>query len=709
MDKDTQRFHIAAVSTNQHALDFEGNKRNIFESIEACKKMGVTYRAGAELEVCGYSCEDHFKEIDTVNHCWEVVAELLESDLTVGIQVEMNMPVLHRSVMYNCKVLCLNKKIIAIRPKIEMADENVYKESRYFQAYEPAKDYELEDFELPNMIAQITGQRYVPLGLAIYYAHELTFGLEICQELWLLNDNPGKIAFMNNADVVINCNGSCFTTDKLEHRVEMVRNETSKMGGAYVYVNLIGCDGQRVYFDGGNIIAQNGEILGLGPYHTQDNYEILDCVINIQKIRLERHTFTSGQRQVHNNTKRLPIINIDFEFCTDKNWYSKKIEPKYDIGVKQQMEVVASYLWDYLRKSNQKGFFLPLSGGSDSACIALCVYYLCEKIFKALEQNNEHVLKILRKIVRVKDYNPKSAKEICGKIFYTSYLASPYSGDTTTNRAKELGEHIGCTHFNMKMHNVLDEMVELIKENLNFTPRFKSQGGYWQEDIALQNIQARCRMVYSYLMADILSNGPDSGPDDGSQLILATGNLDEILMGYMTKYDCSSGDIGPIETLNKKEVFGIIRYMYEQKGWSVLNEILTAAPTAELQPVTNDGKIQTDEEDMGLTYHELAYFALFRCERCSGPFSMFDALMEVFPELDLDQLQWKVERFFNRYTRNRHKIPVGTPSIHLRNYSSDGKIRDVRPFFYTSLKWQYDKIEEKKQKVQLKQIKNKQE
>ena len=99
--------------------------------------------------------------------------------------------------------------------------------------------------------------------MALYQCIDASFGLEICQELWLLNDNPGKIAYMNNADFVVSCNGSCFVTDKLKHRVDMVLNETNKMGGAYIYVNLIGCDGTSLYFDGGNIIAQNGELLGI--------------------------------------------------------------------------------------------------------------------------------------------------------------------------------------------------------------------------------------------------------------------------------------------------------------------------------------------------------------------------------------------------------------------------------------------------------------
>jgi hypothetical protein len=30
-------------------------------------------QVGPELEVCGYGCEDHFYELDTVDHCWEVL------------------------------------------------------------------------------------------------------------------------------------------------------------------------------------------------------------------------------------------------------------------------------------------------------------------------------------------------------------------------------------------------------------------------------------------------------------------------------------------------------------------------------------------------------------------------------------------------------------------------------------------------------------
>lgn len=35
-------------------------------------------------------------------------------------------------------------------------------------------------------------------------------------------------------------------------------------GGAYVYSNLRGCDGERVYYDGCGLVALNGEVLAQG-------------------------------------------------------------------------------------------------------------------------------------------------------------------------------------------------------------------------------------------------------------------------------------------------------------------------------------------------------------------------------------------------------------------------------------------------------------
>ncbi|VEL37783.1 unnamed protein product [Protopolystoma xenopodis] len=87
--------------------------------------------------------------------------------------------------------------------------------------------------------------------------------------------------------------------------------------------------------------------------------------------------------------------------------------------------------------------------------------------------------------------------------------------------------------------------------SLNFSsslqPRFKAHGGSVDESLALQNVQARTRMVLSYLIAqltpwceqlpdDLLSSRLRLGPRKrGNLLMLSSANLDETLLGYLTK------------------------------------------------------------------------------------------------------------------------------------------------------------------------------
>lgn len=46
--------------------------------------------------------------------------------------IDVGMPVQHRTVSYNCRVVFLNKKIVFIRPKQSNCDDGNYRETRWF-------------------------------------------------------------------------------------------------------------------------------------------------------------------------------------------------------------------------------------------------------------------------------------------------------------------------------------------------------------------------------------------------------------------------------------------------------------------------------------------------------------------------------------------------------------------------------------------------
>lgn len=97
--------------------------------------------------------------------------------------------------------------------------------------------------------------------------------------------------------------------------------------------------------------------------------------------------------------------------------------------------------------------------------------------------------------------------------------------------------------FQINIDNVVISLVNSVIIGLNSSsaPRFQAHGGSLGEDLALQNAQARSRMVLSYLSAQLLPWSKHEAQNSNqrkplpSPLVLSSANLDECLYGYLTK------------------------------------------------------------------------------------------------------------------------------------------------------------------------------
>lgn len=655
-------------------MDFENNKRRIIQSIEYAIKNKCKFRVGAELEVCGYSCDDHFKELDLFSHCWETVAEILKLGLSKQIVIDLGMPVLHRSVAFNCKIIIYNNKIVLIRPKMHLADEGNYREKRFFMAYSPQEAFQLEKFYLPDYIKKYTGQDYCDLGFANLRFPDALVGLEICEEVWRANSISRHAYLM--CDVIICSNGSHFQKGKISVRHNLIKEILQKCDGVYLYVNALGFDGASYYFDGSNLVMTNDGVVQMGDPCSMREMDLNTVVIDLFEQREDRIADNSIMEEALRNTK-IPDVFVDCYFADCEEESTPIIQDmKFDCPQKQMLLASSSYLWDYIRKSGACGIFLPLSGGADSGLTALIVYYMCERLYKYYQDGAEDVIASLRKVVGIPDYKPTSPKDIVGQIFETSYMASKNSSEATRKRSKELAEQIGSHHTEIEIDGIVHEFRELTKKFFNITMKFQSEGGTWAEDIALQNIFARVRMVLSYLLAQL---APVRRKKNGFYIVLAAGNLDETLTGYYTKYDCSSGDLNLIGSLSKVEIAKLLDYLHSTFNWKVISDIEKAKPTAELKPPSEE---QTDEQEIGLTFKEIDIFADIRTNKNCSVISFFKVVEHLLPELDKDTLLDKISKFFTKYSRNRHKVEVLTTSLHLTNKSCSSKRFDLRPLIY---------------------------
>ncbi|XP_028649625.1 glutamine-dependent NAD(+) synthetase isoform X1 [Erpetoichthys calabaricus] len=688
-----RKVTLATCALNQWALDFDGNLDRILKSIEIAKSKGATYRLGPELEICGYGCSDHFYESDTPLHCFQVLEELLTSPVTQDIICDVGMPVMHRNVRYNCRVLFLNKKILLIRPKMMLANNGNYRELRWFTPWN--KPRHVEDYFLPRMIQRVTGQETVPFGDAVLSTKDTCIASEMCEELWAPN-SPHINMGLDGVEIFTNSSGSHHELRKAYVRVDLIKSATAKSGGIYLLANQKGCDGDRLYYDGCALIAINGDIVAQGAQFSLEDVEVLTATLDLEDVRSFRAE-SSSRSILASQSETYYRVKVDFALSAPCDLFLPSYEPiqwRYHTPEEEISLGPACWLWDYLRRSGQAGFLLPLSGGIDSSATACIVFSMCRQVCFAIQNGNQQVLAYVRRIVGEPDFMPQSPRELCGRIFTTCYMASENSSLDTFSRAKDLAEQIGSYHLNINIDTAVKAVMGIFSIVTGKWPKFRVNGGTTRENLALQNVQARVRMVLAYLFAQ-LSHWAKGKP--GGLLVLGSANVDECLRGYLTKYDCSSADINPIGGISKTDLRSFIQYCIENFNLSVLRSILSAPPTAELEPLADGQILQTDEADMGMTYAELSMYGKLRKISKCGPYSMFCKLIHTWREAySPAQVAAKVKYFFRMYSINRHKMTTVTPAYHAENYSPDDNRFDLRPFLYnTSWSWQFRYIDQK--------------
>ncbi|KAG7288756.1 hypothetical protein NEMBOFW57_005113 [Staphylotrichum longicolle] len=670
---------VATCSLNQWVLDWEGNLARIIESIHLAKEAGARLRVGPELEICGYSSLDHFHELDVYTHSLEMLRKLLLDESTHGILLDVGVPILHRNLRYNCRVICLDGKILLIRPKMWLANDGNYREMRHFTPWMRPRETEL--FHLPKMLAEIQGETHVLFGDAVISTPETAFGAETCEELFTPKAPHIDMA-LDGVEIITNSSGSHFTLRKLDTRLQLIMEATRKSGGVYLYANQQGCDGERLYFDGCAMIIVNGDVVAQGSQFSLNDVEVVTATVDLEEVRSYRAAISRGL-QAAASTAKYQRIQTPFELSSEDDDADVTVAPTLPIqprfhSVEEEIALAGGcFLWDYLRRSGTAGY-LVLS----AAASTLIVYSMCRIVLDALRAGNAQVAADVKRIAAYSKDLPTTPQELCGQVFTTLYMGmKKQSSRETRQRARDLAEAIGSYHVNLDIDDVYEAQKKLVVSTVGFEPRFKVEGGTVQENLTLQCLQARIRMVTAYCKC---WRG---------------------LRGYLTKYDCSSADINPIGSIDKADLKRFIAWAEKNFDLPCLHEFLTAVPTAELEPITQD-YVQSDEADMGMTYQELTIFGRLRKLNKLGPFGMFQRLVhdwsidrERKPDDDAPyytpaQVAEKVKKFFHFYAIN----------------PPDDNRFDLRPFLYPPFwkSWSFKRIDMELEKIEKKRASRKQ-
>ena len=345
-----------------------------------------------------------------------------------------------------------------------------------------------------------------------YQIGPIRIGSPICEDAW--HSDVSETLSETGAQLLLVPNGSPYYNGKNDVRLNKMVARVVETNLPLIYLNMVGAQDDQV-FDGGTFALNRGGSLAI----------------------------------------KLPLFEEALEHIvleeTDIGWNIIKGDlAKVPCDKESDYHAMVMGLRDYCKKSGFEKVVLGLSGGIDSALVAVI------------------------------------ASDAIGSANVRSImLPSPYTSQTSLIDATDLVENLGCKSDTLP----INDSLTAIDKTLSST--FEGR----KIDLTEENIQSRLRGLL--LMA--VSN-------KFGEMLLTTGNKSEVSVGYSTIYGDMAGGFNPIKDLYKTKVFEISKWrnknhrpwMKGPPGSIIPDSIITKAPTAELRPNQKDSDSLPDYPDL---------------------------------------------------------------------------------------------------------------
>lgn len=635
------KIKIAAVTLNTTPLDFQGNYESIAKAITSPEAKNADCILFPELCISGYGCEDAFYKPYVWTRSEDILREL--KTLVPHQIVMVGLPVFVDSFLYNCMAVLYGGKVVALVPKLNLANTGVHYERRWFHS----------ESEFINKTITYSGEQ-VPFGHFIFQTQNWNFGVEICEDSWSVQ-KPASSYSLQGIDVLFSPGASHFAMGKQNIRRQIFTESSRNQCNLQVFTNLTGNESGRIIFEGGAIFASLGNLVKEGPRLTFTQFHVTSYSFDPMEIRAAKaRSFRDPKPklQVGEFTK-INLVTVTQAIGKDSLGFSvldkrKETETNADensnfihlSSFEEFTRAVCLGLFDYLKKSRTKGFTLSLSGGADSATCALLVTAMKEI---AKQENGGSIFSSLG----IEEKN----------LLVTIYQKTENNSSLTEEIAKTLSEELGCSFYSISIDRAVETSVELIESVLGKTLNWK------EHDLPLQNIQARVRSPLVWLLANL--NG---------HLLLSTGNRSEASVGYTTMDGDSSGSIAPLAGVSKEFLLdwlddiqnGNNRFLSPKDS---IRTLRNTKPTAELKPLSEH---QEDEKDL------MPYPILQSIERklvflAQTEEDCLENLNQEFPWETSENLSGYLKKFKKLFGISQWKRERLPPSFHLDEYGLDPK------------------------------------
>ncbi|MBN2874329.1 MAG: NAD+ synthase [Spirochaetales bacterium] len=450
--------------------DFPGNVDRILDATGRAMRHEPELVVFPEMSLCGYPPMDlldqpSFAELE------EEAFRRLQKSLPHGVAVALghigrNPSGLGRPLT-NAVSVILDGAVVFEQAKTLLPTYDVFDEARYFE---------------PATARRVWNYRGSRIGFAI------------CEDLWRETTpvpgmrypvDPPRELLDAGANLIIVPSASPYQMDKTDLRVGLCADLARAGAVPVAYCNMAGANDSLVFDGRSFLVDRKGHLVALGDF----GEDIL--VVDTESTVAEQAAPTSPQR-----------------------W--DEVERALVEGIR-----------GYMRKCGFKKAHLGLSGGIDSAIVAVL-----------------------------------AAKAIGADNLTCVSMPSRFSSAGSVDDSVELARQLGCRLETIPIEAPFSSFLGTLN------PHFEGTAFGLTEE----NLQARIR-------GDILmawSNKFDS-------MLLTTGNKSELAVGYCTLYGDMCGALAPIGDLLKTEVFALCERIYARDGL-IPRAILDKPPSAELRP-----------------------------------------------------------------------------------------------------------------------------
>ena len=331
---------------------------------------------------------------------------------------------------------------------------------------------------------------------------DMKVGLAICEDIWWpeVCDTQAE----SGAEIIVSLNASPFDEAKQDGRMSHVIARITETNLPFIYVNMVGGQDELV-FDGGSFAVNVKGALAAQLPLMNEAVSLVHC-----QSTLEHQIHLTGQ-----------------------------ISPP-ETGLSLIYRALMLGIRDYVTKNGFPGVALGLSGGIDSALVAIL----------AVDALGADAVRCLM-------------------------LPSGYTADISKADADEMAARLGIRIDTIPIGEGMSAVDQMM------APLFEGTTA----DITEENIQSRLRGLLLMALSNKFGN-----------MILTTGNKSEYAAGYATLYGDMCGGFAPLKDVWKTVVFELSKWRNGHvprgalgpDGEVIPTRIITRPPSAELRPDQED-------------------------------------------------------------------------------------------------------------------------